>query len=752
MNERLNKILAYEKDLIEYRHRLIELERESAVSEGKDRELVQYKLDCFKKEIAFMNHQIEIMKSFEGTQRVMAAQGDLAVGQQSVVSQESVAKQEPVVSRESVAGQQPAMVQQAVAQQAEMVMQSTPAQDRGTVYSSQNTAEQRNVAGNHKSATQTKDLEKTIGKVLMGVFASVLIFISLILFATLLLPYFNDTAKMITTYVISFAFLTVGLLKLRKDKENKFYLTLTGCGIGALYISLLLSNMYFKVLGDIALYVLLCIWGILVCLFAKRQKVVFQIIGELGILIAVLFGCYFCLENEEMSKFTVLLVFYAISSAVYYIVNYKKEFDGNLVHHIFHLINMFFLAISCVSFDIEPVKNAGLWIVIAFCFISFASCMVHKLEKSSVGFGMFSSLYIVLGNLLMMDLFEQWETSGIIVYIIAIPLLVLTQLKEAKDKTGIYILQVCLILCAAGGLCDGDMWITQKLSLLLIIPLFVAGFLCKNSLFKYSALCLYVFFLIETDDSVLKFIMAVTMAILVHVLQLWKKEQYSPVFKYIMYCFTMFYLVCGTEYLFEELECSTDLQMTITYAICAGINFFMMKGPFSKNLRTKEKENPAVYNTVNLIFMIMGLAMLSEGYEMVYHLIIMLLTVAVFMVNVKNLLDNRKNFFAGIYVGIKFAVLMLVILNSFDAVSYVVSIACLLFAIVSIVIGFVGEYKALRIFGLILSMISIFKLIMIDISYQNTLGNAVSFFVSGILCFGISLIYNRIDSKVKERA
>ena len=53
--------------------------------------------------------------------------------------------------------------------------------------------------------------EKAIGKSLMGIFASVLIFISLILFATLLLPYFNDTAKMITTYVISFAFLGAGI-------------------------------------------------------------------------------------------------------------------------------------------------------------------------------------------------------------------------------------------------------------------------------------------------------------------------------------------------------------------------------------------------------------------------------------------------------------------------------------------------------------------------------------------------------------
>ena len=47
-------------------------------------------------------------------------------------------------------------------------------------------------------------------------------------------------------------------------------------------------------------------------------------------------------------------------------------------------------------------------------------------------------------------------------------------------------------------------------------------------------------------------------------------------------------------------------------------------------------------------------------------------------------------------------------------------------------------------------MISIFKLIMIDINYENTLGNALSFLGSGLLCFIISMIYNYIDKKFNE--
>ena len=89
-------------------------------------------------------------------------------------------------------------------------------------------------------------------------------------------------------------------------------------------------------------------------------------------------------------------------------------------------------------------------------------------------------------------------------------------------------------------------------------------------------------------------------------------------------------------------------------------------------------------------------------------------------------------------------------MSSLNAVNYVVSITFLLLAILFILIGFIGEYKYIRIYGLVLTMISIFKLVMLDIKYENTLGNAISFFVSGVLCFAISMIYNYLDKKIGE--
>ena len=47
-------------------------------------------------------------------------------------------------------------------------------------------------------------------------------------------------------------------------------------------------------------------------------------------------------------------------------------------------------------------------------------------------------------------------------------------------------------------------------------------------------------------------------------------------------------------------------------------------------------------------------------------------------------------------------------------------------------------------------MVSVFKLLLIDIAYGGLLQLAAGFFVSGLLCFAISMIYNMIDKKFKE--
>lgn len=732
MSVRLNQLVTYEKRLMADRKQLLELIEECNLNEEQDSSLLRYKLESFQKELQYLERQTMMLKNELTAREELRERATEAKAQTGEAAQKEESK---------VAGRQNAETLQ------------EPVKEAISTASRIRPVPEQKVPIPFVKAN-AKDLEKTIGKSLMGIFASVLIFISLILFATLLLPYFNDTAKMITTYVISFVFLGVGLFKLKKDSENKFFVALTGCGMGALYISMLLSNIYFKVLGDIPLYILIGIWGICIGVFSKKRSKIFQAIGESGILIATVFGCILCTQEQDVVKFIALVIFYAISFIAFYVIHYQKEFIENLMHHIFNVLNLFILAVTAFELSLDSEVMVGVWMVFVLLLVSFGCTLWHKAEKEAFSIYIFAIIYMIMCYVVLKMLCEEWSVWGIIAYATSVLLMALFQWKKTVEEDGkyaaqwiLYIIAIIAVNCWENGFAYGAIP-------LLILPAMIAGFLLKNIVFKYGGLLVaagYLFFVSDINLYV-HYLLCLLVVATGHYLMYWKKEQYNAAYKiciYLLTLLTLFYI----EPVFSELFGSDDWSGLCTYIVVVTYNIFMMKGMLTGNLKTGNQDISALYHITNLGLMLVGLSFAGDSYESaVIHILWIMVTLVTFLVNSKNYLDKRDSMAAGIYVGVKLAVFMVVVLNSFEAVNYVISISCLLFAIASIIIGFAGEYKSLRIFGLVLSMISIFKLIMVDISYENTLGNALSFFVSGILCFVISLIYNYIDKKMQERA
>ncbi len=598
-----------------------------------------------------------------------------------------------------------------------------------------------------------QDLEKTVGKSLMGVFASVLIFISLILFATLLLPYFNDTAKMITTYLVSFAFTGFGLWKLQKDRENKFYIAVTGCGIGAVYISLLLSNFYFKIMGDIALYVWIALWAAAVCMLAKLRNALFQVIGQLGITIAMIFGTVICMAADDSGSFFALIVFYLVSSSVFYIVHREEEFLKNRVHYIFNAVNCIALYAGCDAILGNNVPLVNL-VILLIPVIYLGLMLFQRAGKRGIDFGVIFSAYGIVSVCLLVLLFEGKELAAALgSYVLCLGAVAALEFWKKETAFGRRIPEAVFLLLAVYGLSMHEGMYVHGLAVLVILPLLFAGFLRKNRVFCYGSILTAAWMYVCTEDgsAVERFFLGGLVLAAAFSLLYRCKEQYDRKWKLLLHGVTLLFLWRNVPEVIRLLIKDSDIRMAVTYGICTLFNIAMVKSCFGKNLQSGEKEKTTLYNIINLFAMLAGMLLIAVRLDEVPHLIIIPATLAAFLMNAKNLLDKRENPVAGIYVGVKFTLLMITILGSFHTVNYVVSIACFILAIISIVIGFRAEYRSLRLFGLALSLISIFKLIMVDISYENTLGNALSFFASGLLCFVISMIYNFIAKKREEK-
>ena len=73
---------------------------------------------------------------------------------------------------------------------------------------------------------------------------------------------------------------------------------------------------------------------------------------------------------------------------------------------------------------------------------------------------------------------------------------------------------------------------------------------------------------------------------------------------------------------------------------------------------------------------------------------------------------------------------------------YAWSVCCMICALVCAIIGFRFEIGGLRLYGLILTLVCVVKLVMIDITGLNGFEHALAFVAGGLVCFGISALYH----------
>ena len=199
----------------------------------------------------------------------------------------------------------------------------------------------------------------------------------------------------------------------------------------------------------------------------------------------------------------------------------------------------------------------------------------------------------------------------------------------------------------------------------------------------------------------------------------------------------------------SENDWDPEVTCTILLMVNGGLNFAAVKTPFGRNWLTEDEEKSVTITSyvINAFLMFVSLLMMNDSDYAVTHVLIVLVAILLFTINSFTLLKS-ENVPKVIYVGLKFTILLICILASFDAVNYVISISVFIMAILLILLGFKLKLKSLRVYGLVTTMIFAVKLVMIDITYDNVLGNALSFFISGLICFGISALYSIADKKL----
>ena len=583
------------------------------------------------------------------------------------------------------------------------------------------------------------DIEKFIGKSWMGIMASVLIFISIIMFAVVLLPFMSDTVKMCIMYAVSIAFIVGGLVLHRKC-GNLYYMILSACGMGALYISMLLSNIYFKAIGDIPLYLFILIWAAGIAIVAKNSIRTFNIIGNIGIVFSVFLGTQKCIDYEDVIKFIVLLLFFIVSEIVYSVLN-QKFLVSNSISNIAGII------VCTVGYVCIDISNLFIvFVLIATCAVQLVYLSLRKIRPYFI----FNTIY----KWLIYLLFNFYIFSGIcgdavvfeiLIYVLSFISIFFVNLYYMKfalvdkfySKLVIEIIDIititCIIMTAAY---PGYIFI-------FLVPLvfMVIGILRKDEKYLIAATATLAISIFKNNMAVIGILILVCSGLLIVYYQRIK----SRTSDIIRACNSIIIRITVVQLLlrfFDYVNFNEDICGTIV--IFAIVILDML---FKYRLSNGRQDKAVVYTTYasNVVCGIVIMAMLTVQEGITYYLTL-LLGCAVFMNNVARFIKSNQ-MWKQLYAMIKITLYIIVVFETLQSATILLSVFLFVAAIIWVSIGFEINAKTVRLYGLVTAILSIVKLFLLDLQYNSSLTRAIGFFVCGILAFLISFIYNQFEKK-----
>lgn len=780
--------------LVECENRLLEEQKNAndllmELEIGNADELTRMKIEEIQRKIDLLGRQLAVMR--DAVQQVQEKQvqmsqptiqqqqmGTLPQQQYQGHPQPQMGVQQPGQQFQTLPWmQQPRQGQQfQTMQQAQAVQwQTTPPQAQGYPLSQQPrqippqagqqqywTTPQMQPQTLYRKNVPKKDFEKTFGEAVLPICASVLIFISFILFAAIVLPYLNTAVKMILMYAVSIAIALTGALLLLRDRKNKGFIALTGCGMGALYLSLMLSNTYFRAIGDVTLYIGLLVWTIAVCVMSRLRSNSFLIVGQVGVNLSVLLGVYLCTETRDAGKLLFLIIYALATQMVFYVSHLQRVYNRNIANHIGWCVCLILLACGVnepyLKGTLPGGASAVLLLLALGALVVLGIAFFRTDEKKSVGFGILNTLYAWTAYALVAYHFAPVMFFAVV--IAALALVALELRMPGEEHGGKTIFQCALFFQILFAWLDvGLLKEYVSVSLLAAVCLFY-GFYRRNVMYKIAGFVYVILIVIVSMNGFAQLFWCLALACGGAFMLCAFRDQYRTWMKVTGY---LLFLVALLEALCRMLADSPwDIwgQNLMIFTVLSAVNIVMAKVPaLRRNLCSGEEEQGVRIATgvVQILFALYCCmcVFLIEG--QFCHLWAVLLGTALVCTNSASLVIKEKSEALGVYVGIKLLVYVMVVLGSYHAPGFLLSLAGLMFATVCIVFGFAAgrplgkELKGIRIYGLAVVMLCIVKLLLLDIHFDNLLFRAAGLFASGVLCFGISMLYHLVDKRLMRK-
>lgn len=645
-----------------------------------------------------------------------------------------------------------------------------------------------------KPIKEKKNLENVLGKNIIGVIAAALIFIGTIAFGALIFNRITDGVKVLLMVLGSGLMLGLGSFLSLKNK-NAFTLSLAGCGAGALFITIFVTHIYFEMIGDILAFGLILLWALgMFFLSRKIDSKSLVYVTHLGCIISSVLAIGYGQVETKMLEITIYQILmtvllliedykhsqllFKLSAWVTMIINtvlayycYNVTWYQSYVYdylseaHVAAPIGGLTFAISIILLIINTISYL-MSLKLTFKNSIIETLISHFIYFISVSVGAISTLVMFIERILYPneDIYFYVENSIHAWIINASPVMLALLLsvisifviyRKIKDENVVKY-STLMHFAFLAIMLSIRVFESMNGALPFIFLIALASFYLykktNSNLYFGSGLLLtamdaFMIINLVEQNSPAEIIGLIYAIILLSVLIFagWLKENF------FFFPFLYFLLLNSTVLIFMLEGYNEGWVMVIMTALnilLAVLQQIFMKKPYT----TEQKASNILTGIGESIYLFVTSLVVGFGGAEFKYLILSMLLLIFGLCKIRNLM-TEENKLLGAWYGIKFTWLTLVPLNVFTGLmeeQFILSITCMIIAFLCILFGFGFNIKSTRIYGLVLILASVLKIVVIDMWGQDSMIRVFSLIFGGIICFAISAGYNYFEKSRKN--
>lgn len=634
----------------------------------------------------------------------------------------------------------------------------------------------------YSQAEGKETLENVFGKHVLGIVAAILVFIGMIAFGALIIKHLTDIGKVVMLFAFSFAITGLGVW-LQKKKNTPFSASVTGCGVGATFISVFITHLYFELITDITAFALIFVWALLTYLLARYLRSnILLIVAHIGCLISILMANGYGGAEKKLAE---LMIYQIVITVFLLLIDYKtsKRLFKSTVFG-FLVTNSIFM-FRCVDyldrydFWISPAYTQ-IQMFIAVCILIFLACMVHIIGTKKY----IKSPFVesVLTNILL--LFHMYAFICAMVFVemrldiiclimtvlFVFMLLGLQKISKTEIENKIFVLcnMTTLGFLYFFAACDSDktFLLPGFLSFIILsallykkkkdITYFIAS-MCYLGLEAFLSLFLL-------NDIFLLWYEIILFAGSFVLYAFYSKDNIKQ-FSLFSYGLLDVCIMPGIFRFVYEIMKNADFNIPFVLSMilvtAANMAFFIV------HRKCRDKNN--IVDIISSVIINVGMHIIilentiavpvllwGDTEKSVYILLIVLTFVSFFagMTGITHINESLSPNLLGVWYMLKFTWFVLFSLGQFTEFlneQFIFSLVCMVVATLCILFGFKINVKSVRVYGLIMILASVLKIVIIDVWGRTSIIRVAALMLGGLICFGISALYNRMENIHKEK-